>query len=123
VIRIPLGAKATLADVLRAVRDDPRPVALGGSWARSAAIVSSTPTRIAEGTHALEEALSKVLPIAAALGARVLADCRPEPAPGLLETVAVRDGELVDAAACWRCGTQGRHGSASTTSRRRRRSC
>jgi para-aminobenzoate synthetase/4-amino-4-deoxychorismate lyase len=54
VIRIPLGTKLTLADVLRAVRDDPRPFALSGDWVGSRAIVGSSPTRIVEGPEALE---------------------------------------------------------------------
>ena len=62
----------------------------------------------------LEEALSKARPIAAALGARVIAHAsrlapststttprpwprRPDPNRGLLETIAVRDHQLVDA--------------------------
>src|SRR6478752_7011361 len=57
----------------------------------------------------LEEALGKARPIAAALGARVVVHeprgttalepwpRRPDPAMGLLETIAVREGALVDA--------------------------
>ncbi len=59
----------------------------------------------------LREAYGKAAPIAAALGSRVIADVpgevppstlpawpdRPDPAAGLLETIAVRDGRAVDA--------------------------
>ena len=44
-IRVPLGVPATLAEVLRAVRDDVRPFALTGDWAGSRAVVGSEPRR------------------------------------------------------------------------------
>ena len=44
-IRVPLELDLSLADVLRAVRDDVRPFALVGEWADSRAIVSSNPVR------------------------------------------------------------------------------
>jgi para-aminobenzoate synthetase/4-amino-4-deoxychorismate lyase len=54
VIQIPLGVDATVGDVLRALRDHPRPFALTGDWAGSRAIVSSRPTRTVEGREALD---------------------------------------------------------------------
>ena len=44
-LRVPLELDLTVADVVRAVRDDPRPFALIGDWAGSRAIVGSEPAR------------------------------------------------------------------------------
>ncbi len=52
-IRIPLELDLSIADVLRAVRDDARPFALVGEWAESRAIVGSDPVRVVEGPPAL----------------------------------------------------------------------
>jgi para-aminobenzoate synthetase/4-amino-4-deoxychorismate lyase len=53
-VRVPLELDLTVADVLRAVRDDARPFALVGEWADSRAIVSSNPVRVVEGAAALD---------------------------------------------------------------------
>ena len=53
-IVLPLGVPATVADVLRAVRDDDRPFVLTGEWAGSRAIVGSEPRAVVEGAHVLE---------------------------------------------------------------------
>ena len=53
-IRVPLDLDLTVADVLRAVRDDVRPFALVGEWADSRAIVGSNPVRVVEGAAALD---------------------------------------------------------------------
>jgi para-aminobenzoate synthetase / 4-amino-4-deoxychorismate lyase len=53
-IRVPLELDFTVADVLRAVRDDVRPFALVGEWADSRAIVGSNPVRVVEGSAALD---------------------------------------------------------------------
>jgi len=52
-LRVPLELEPTVADVLRAVRDDPRPFALTGDWAGSRAIVGSAPRRVVEGAAVL----------------------------------------------------------------------
>src|SRR6186713_2935748 len=53
-VRIPLELEPSLADVVRAVRDDARPFALVGDWAGSRAIVSSQPLRVVEGPAVLD---------------------------------------------------------------------
>src|SRR5215213_7350201 len=53
-IRVPLELDPPLADVVRAVRDDPRPFALVGDWARSSAIVGAAPRRVVQGAAVLE---------------------------------------------------------------------
>ena len=53
-IRVPLELAPTVADVLRAIRDDARPFALVGEWAGSRAIVGSEPLRVVEGAAALD---------------------------------------------------------------------
>ncbi len=53
-LREPLGSAASLADVVRAVRDDARPFALVGEWAGSRAIVGSEPLRVVEGAAVLD---------------------------------------------------------------------
>jgi para-aminobenzoate synthetase/4-amino-4-deoxychorismate lyase len=53
-IRVPLELDPPLVDVVRAVRDDPRPFALVGDWASSSAIVGAAPRRVVEGTAVLE---------------------------------------------------------------------
>jgi len=53
-VRVPLELEPSFEDVLRAVRDDDRPVALVGDWAGSRAIVSSAPRRVVEGAAVLD---------------------------------------------------------------------
>ena len=53
-VRIPLELEPSLADVVRAVRDDARPFALVGDWAGSRAIVGSEPLRVVEGPAVLD---------------------------------------------------------------------
>jgi para-aminobenzoate synthetase / 4-amino-4-deoxychorismate lyase len=53
-VRIALDGPLTVADVLRAVRDDVRPFALVGRWAGSRAIVGSEPVRVVEGAAVLD---------------------------------------------------------------------
>jgi para-aminobenzoate synthetase/4-amino-4-deoxychorismate lyase len=47
-LRVPLDWSLTVGEVLRAVRDEPRPFALVGSWAGSRAIVGWDPSRVVE---------------------------------------------------------------------------
>ena len=54
IVQVPLGVAATVAEVVRAVRDDSRPFALTGGWAGSRAIVGSEPSRVVEGAAALD---------------------------------------------------------------------
>jgi para-aminobenzoate synthetase/4-amino-4-deoxychorismate lyase len=53
-IRVPLELEPSLADVVRAVRDDQRPFALVGKWADSTAIVGACPRRVVEGAAVLD---------------------------------------------------------------------
>ena len=53
-IRVPLGLAPSLADAVRAVRDDARPFALAGQWAGATAIVGSEPRRVVEGAAVLD---------------------------------------------------------------------
>ena len=53
-VRISLGRGLSVADVVRAMRDDVRPFALVGRWAGSRAVVGSAPVEVVEGAAVLD---------------------------------------------------------------------
>ena len=62
IVQVPLRVAATVAEVVRAVRDDARPFALTGDWAGSRAIVGAEPSRVVEGAAALDVLAQAALP-------------------------------------------------------------
>ena len=53
-VRVSLGRGLGVGEVLRAVRDDPRPFALVGRWAGSREVVGSGPVEVVEGAAVLD---------------------------------------------------------------------
>jgi len=115
--RVPLGTGPSLADALRAVRDDERPFALAGRWAGSRALVGSEPLVVVEGSDALE-AVDQA-PVGGAAGAvgggwfgsfgfglgaaiEALPPPPPRPCPTPLASLGYYDHVLrQDADGCW----------------------